>query len=137
MSGLDAVVKELTQIHDKQTFSHIAYEDITLQEHVEMVSSLMFLKEKRDSTTKGSFCVDGSTQRACIKKKNATSLTVHKKFVFVTLVIAVHEWRKQAIFDVMGAFLITDGNEDVIIQLKGALTKLMYKVIQVYTVSLS
>ena len=42
----DAVVKELQQIHDMATFSPIKPEDMTKKECTEMVSSLMFLKEK-------------------------------------------------------------------------------------------
>ena len=86
------------------------------------------IKEKQGSTTKGLFCADGSTPRAYIKKEDATSPTAHNKLVLITLAITSHEQCKQYVFDVMGTFLTTDGDEDVIIQLKGTLDVLMFKV---------
>ena len=93
-----------------------------------MVSSLMFFKEKYNSTMKRRFYAYGSTQLAYIKQEDATSPTAHTKSVFITLVIAVHERRDQAVVDVIGAFLTTGGDEDVVMQLKGTLAKLMCKV---------
>ena len=77
---------------------------------------------------KRGFCADSSTQQASIKKEDAISPTAHNKLVFITSVIVAHEQHKEAVFDAMGAFLTTDGNEDVVMQLKGALAKLMCKV---------
>ena len=44
---VNTIVKELTQIHDIQTFSPMKYEDTTNKKRNKRVSSLMFVKENR------------------------------------------------------------------------------------------
>ena len=42
-----------------------------------------------------------------------TSPTAHNKSILIIAVIAEHERCKKAVFDVMGASVTTDGDEDV------------------------
>ena len=68
----------------------------------------MFLKEKRDRTVKGCACAVGTSQREYIKKGDAASPTAATESVFITSVIAAHEERDTAVFDIPGAFFACD-----------------------------
>jgi hypothetical protein len=46
--GEAGVTKELTQMHDMDVFCPVARESLTKEERTKALSSLMFLKEKRD-----------------------------------------------------------------------------------------
>jgi hypothetical protein len=53
------VTKELTQMHDMNVFRPIEAESLTYNEKKKALSSLMFFKEKRDSSIKVQMCADG------------------------------------------------------------------------------
>jgi hypothetical protein len=50
--GEAEVTKELTQMHDMDVFPPVARESLTKEERTKALSSLMFLKEKRDQSMK-------------------------------------------------------------------------------------
>ena len=66
--GIADAKGELTQLHVMDTW---VAEDPTIlsrAEKVKAISSLIFLKEKRSGKVKGRACVNGSPQRAYIRK---------------------------------------------------------------------
>jgi hypothetical protein len=73
-------------------------------------------------------CVDGQGQQGDWSKQNTTSPTVSTKLVIITGVIDVNEEQDVACFDIPGAFLHVDLDEDIIMILKGRLAKLMVQV---------
>ena len=60
--GGKGVFKELAQMHNMEVFTPILHGDLSNEDKQKAVSSLMFLKEKRDKTIKGRFCTDGRKQ---------------------------------------------------------------------------
>ena len=102
--------------------------DLTAEEKKKAISSLMFLKEKRDKTVKGRFCADGRKQRGDWTKQETTSPTVSNESVFLTSVVDAHERRDVACYDIPGAFLHADSDEDITMVLKGRLAELMVQV---------
>ena len=89
----------------------------------------MFLKEKRDSSVKARMCADGRKQKdGTWAKQDTTSPTVATESVFITTVIDAHEGRDVACFDIPGAFLHADVDEDITMVLKGRLAELMVQV---------
>ena len=124
----EAVEKELNQFHDLRCFDPVDPSTLTRQDRVEALSSLMFLKEKRTGEIKARGCVNGSKQREYIKKEDATSPTVSLESLFIIASINAFENRKVATFDIPGAFLHTETDEDVIMALEGPLAELMVKV---------
>ena len=89
----------------------------------------MFLKEKRDSSEKARMCADGRKQKdGTWSKQETTSPTVATESVFITAVIDAHEGRDVACFDIPGAFLHADSDEDITMVLKGRLAELMVQV---------
>ena len=88
----------------------------------------MFLIEKRDGRTKTHACADGSSQRRRkgYKKEDSASPTVATDSVFITGVIEAHERRKVVCYDIPGAFLRADcEDEDTFMQLRGKLAELL------------
>ena len=87
----------------------------------------MFLKEKRDGKIKSRTVANGSKQRSYIRKEDASSPTPSADAIFVTAAIDAYERRHVAQFDIPGAFLHTDTNEDIVMVLEGPLAELMVK----------
>jgi len=126
--GEARVTKELTQMHDMTVFKPIFKEDLSKEERAKALASLMFLKEKRDKTIKARMCADGQKQRGDWTKQESTSPTVSTESVFITAVVDAHEERDVACYDIPGAFLHTDSDEDITMILKGRLAELMVQV---------
>jgi hypothetical protein len=126
--GEAGVTKELTQMHDMDVFRPIMKGDLTMDERKKALASLMFLKEKRDQSVKVRMCVDGRGQQGDWSKQDTTSPTVSTESVFITAVIDAHEGRDVACFDIPGAFLHADSDEDITMILKGRLAELMVQV---------
>jgi hypothetical protein len=126
--GEAGVTKELTQMHDMDVFRPIMKDDLTRDERKKALASLMFLKEKRDQSVKARMCADGRGQRGDWSKQDTTSPTVSTELVFITAVIDAHEGRDVACFDIPGAFLHADSDENITMILKGQLAELMVQV---------
>jgi hypothetical protein len=61
--GEAGVTKELTQMHDMSVCCPIEVESLTYNERKKALSSLMFLKEKRESSIQACVCAGGRKQR--------------------------------------------------------------------------
>jgi hypothetical protein len=72
--GEAGVTKELTQIHDMRVFCLIKVEALTYNKRKKALSSLMFLKEKRDSSVKVRMCTDRRKQKDGTWSKQDTTL---------------------------------------------------------------
>jgi hypothetical protein len=125
-----ATVKELKQIHDMGTYVPLEAGKLTPEMKKRALSALMFIVEKRDGRVKARKCAVGSKQRTFEEydKHASTSPTVSTGGVFITSAIEAHEERDVATFDVPGAFLHTDNDEETIMLLKGRLAELMVQV---------
>ncbi len=126
--GEAGVTKELTQMHDMDVFCPVARDSLTKEERTKALSSLMFLKEKRDQSVKARMCADGQKQRGDWTKQETMLPTMSTEAVFITAVIDAHKEHDVACFDIPGAFLHADLDEDITMILKGRLAKLMVKV---------
>jgi hypothetical protein len=61
--GKAGVTKELAQMHNMSVFRPIKVVSLTYNERKKALLSLMFLKEKRDSSVKVHMCADGRKQK--------------------------------------------------------------------------
>jgi hypothetical protein len=99
LKGVAGVTKELTQMHTMNVFRPTEVESLTYDEKKKALSSLMFLKEKRDSSVKARMCADGHKQMdGTWAKQGTTSPTVVTESVFITAVIDGHKGRNVACF---------------------------------------
>ncbi len=63
-----------------------------------------------------------------LDKQELTSPTVATELVFITAVVDAHKGRDVACFDIPGAFLHMDSDEDIAMILKGRLAELIVQV---------
>jgi hypothetical protein len=100
---------------------------------MQVLSLLLFLKEKRTGKIKGRACLNGAPQWAYIPKEDAASPTVLTESTFITGAIAASKRRKVRCYNVPSAFVNTDVDEDVLMVLKGELVGMMIQIAsQVY-----
>ena len=131
--GADATksaTKELKQHHDLATILPLDPSKLTPEQRAKAVSSLLFLKKKRDGELKSRMCANGSKQRTYdgYDKNDAASPTAATESVFITGVIDALEGRAVAILDLPGAFLHCDNDEMIVMALEGALAEMMVMV---------
>jgi len=88
----------------------------------------MFFKEEQDGKLKSRHCVDGSPQSECISKEEATSFTVATESVFTMAAISAFKKRFSRTFDIPSAFVNTDSDENVIMELKDDMAEMMMKI---------
>jgi hypothetical protein len=125
--GEEAVSKELLQLHTRDTFKPQNAEELSTNQKKGALETIMFLKEKCDGIVKGRTCADGWKQRKTAEPGAATPPTVSLEYVLVTSTIEAYEGREVAVVDILGAYLSTDMDEEVIMLLRGRLAELMVK----------
>ena len=136
-SGEEAVIKELNQVHNMETFFTMDPEELSHDQQVKAVGSLMFLKENLNGKLKWRSCANRSKQHIYIDKEYATSPTASTESLLITETIDAHERRNVAILETSGVYLHTETDEDFIMVLEGVLTALMAKCTLHFIVSTS
>jgi hypothetical protein len=126
--GVDAVRKEMRQIHDRKVMMAKASTNLTYKQRKEALAYLMFLKRKRCGKVKGRGCADGRKQWIYTKKEDAASPTVATEAVFLTAVVDALEERDVAVLDVPGAFMQADMDELVHVRFTGKMVDLLLEI---------
>ncbi|VEU43169.1 unnamed protein product, partial [Pseudo-nitzschia multistriata] len=116
--GVEAVLKELRQLHDREVVSPVHIRDLTGEEIKRALPYLMFLKRKRCGTIKGRGCADGRSQREFISKEDSYSPTVSLHALMLSCLIDAIEGRDVATADIPGAFLQTPMPPDEVVHLR-------------------
>jgi hypothetical protein len=127
-AGVDAVLKELQQLHDRNVLEPISSKDLSPAEKKAALQYLMFLKQKRNGTIKGRGCADGRKQQDYITKEDASSPTVSIESVMISTVIDAKERRDVATIDIPGAFMQADMDDVVHMKLEGTMAELLVKI---------
>ena len=105
--GKQAVNKEPSQLHNRETFKPMMPSKLTKEENRKAISSLILLTEKRDGTIKARACANGSTHRSYINKEEAASPTVSTEALLTTAVIDAKQNRDVITLDIPNAFVQT------------------------------
>ena len=92
-AAVEAVLKELKQLHDHLVIEPVNADKMTLKEKQGALAYLMFLKEKRTGEIKGRGCADGRKQRATLTKEETSSPTVAIESILISSTIDAHEKR--------------------------------------------
>jgi hypothetical protein len=125
--GVEAVLKELQQLHERKVIIPIMSSDLTHQQKRQALSYLMFLKQKRDGKIKGRGCADGRKQRSIFSKDNVSSPTVDIESVMLSCVIDAFERRSVATVDIPGAFMQVDMDDLVHMRIEGTMAELLLR----------
>ena len=118
--GSNAAQKEMDQLHHRVTFKPVSPADSDPRAKRKALESLIFLKEKRHGTIKGSTCADGRKQREDMPKGGSTSPTVSLESVLTTSTTDAKEGRDVAVVDVHNALIQTKMDDDeAVMKLRG------------------
>jgi hypothetical protein len=126
----DAGVKEVSQLHWRDTFVPRRYSDLTDEQKKKVLESHMFVVKKRDGKTKARMVAGGNTQRDYLTKEDSSSPTVSTEAVLLTSIIDAHEGRDVTVIDIPNAFIQTrvDSPKDrVIIRMRGVVVDWLVK----------
>ena len=126
----EAVSTELEQIYYRDTFEPVNHRSLSKKEYKKVLDSHMFLKHKRDESSKGRMVAGGNNQRGTIDKEDAASPTASLKSVLLTSTIYAAEERDVAMIDIPNAFIQTriENDEDkVVLRLRGKLADILIK----------
>jgi hypothetical protein len=113
--GEEVVLKELLQLHMRDTFQPQDVDRLITVQKQGALESLMFLKENRYGSLKGRACADGRKQQP--RKQSCLSRST----------IEAYDGRDAAVLAVPGSFLIADMDDELIMMLRGRLAELMVK----------
>ena len=127
-AGVDAVLSELKQLHDRNVLEPRPADELTREENPAALHYLMFLKKKRNGRIKGRGCADGRKQILHTNKEDASSPTVAIEAVMLSCVIDAHERRDVATADIPGAFMQADMDKLVHMRLDGKMAELFVRV---------
>ena len=127
--GTITVSDEPQQLHMKDTFTPMKITALSPEQKKRVLHSLMFVKKKLDGKIKGRACTDGRKQRNLYAKEDASSPTVSIETVLLTSVIDVLENRDVTVTDISGAYLTTDIDEEVHMNLEGKLAEIMVLIV--------
>jgi len=129
--GTKAAMKEIEQLHCRNTFEPILAKDLTHQECRNALESIIFLKAKKDGAVKGRVWADGRKQRFAddYEKGASASPTVSIESVLITAVIDALEERDVAVVDKPNAIVQTKmDDEKVIMKMRKQFVDLICKV---------
>ena len=126
--ALDAVMTEFAQLNNKDTFTPMSKNDLTVGIKKNALNLITLIKQKRNGKIKGRACADGRKQRRYISKEEVASPTVQLHSLLLSLAIDAKEKRDVAIADVVGAYLLANMNDFVVIKVTGESTDVMCKV---------
>jgi hypothetical protein len=113
-----AIMKEMDQMHTKQVWTPMSYEDIKKINNGKYIRSLLFLKRKRDGTLKARLVADGSMQDRSTAT-NISSPTVAIESLFTLAAMFKSENRNIFTIDIEGAYLHGVMTNTVIMELSG------------------
>ena len=125
--GETIISKELKQFNVYDVFESLGADKLSKEEKSKALSSLIFLKEKRDGNVKARSCVNGSVQREQVAKEEAAAPTVALESNFISATIDAKEKQKFVTIDIPGAFLYANNEDYAIMKMNGLLAELMVK----------
>jgi Reverse transcriptase (RNA-dependent DNA polymerase) len=126
--GVDAVLGELQQLHDRKVLMPKIADELTSGERRAALRYLMFLKKKRCGRIKGRGCADGRKQRIYTAKEDASSPTVAIESLMLSCVIDAEEERDVTTVDIPGAFMQADMEDTVHMKMEGKMAELLVRI---------
>ena len=116
--ALEALLFELTQLDEKETFRPLLASSMTKEERKMALNLLTIIKEKRCGKIKGRVVADGRKQKMYVSKEESSSPTIQLESLMMSLMIDAKENRDVATADIVGAYLLAEMQDKVIVKLK-------------------
>ncbi len=128
---LIAAESEMTQLHWRNSFRPVRYQELSKKQKQMILESHIFMKQKRTGEIKGRAVAGGDKQRGHIDKEESSLPTVATESVLLTSIVDAIEEHRTAIIDVPNAFIQTvvkDKGKRVIIRIRGMLVDILVKI---------
>jgi hypothetical protein len=123
--AVNAIFEEFCQLDEKSVFAPVDATTITNEQKRKALRAINLIKEKRCGKLKGRTCADGRPQRGQYTKEETASPTVSNDALMLSLMIDALEKRDVATADVVGAYLLADMDEFVLLKLTGDAVTIM------------
>jgi hypothetical protein len=125
--AVEALFAEFCQLDEKSVFEPVDAEKLSSDQKRAALRAINLIKEKRCGKLKGRTCADGRSQRGQYTKEQTASPTISTDALMLSLMIDAFEGRDVATADVVGAYLLADMDEFVLIKLTGDAVDIMCK----------
>ena len=117
--SIDALLTELSQLDNMTAFTPLMSGELSKSERKMALNLLVIIREKRCGKIKGRVVADGSKQRSTVSREDAASPTIQLESLIMSLLIDAKEGRDVAISDVVGAYLLAEMKDHVLVKLTG------------------
>ena len=130
-AGAQGAQDELEQLHKRNCFTPIDFNNMPEEEKMKAMEALMFLTEKRDKSIKGRMVYNGKPTREWLSREDSASPTVALESILLTATIDAYERRDVMTGDIPNAFIqaylpvLENGKEKVIMKITGVLVDLL------------
>jgi len=104
----NAASGEMKQLHERAVFVPVNVSELPQRGRCHVLESLVSIVQERDREIKARTCANGSTQRKCTSKEDATSPTVLTESILLTAAIEAREGRDVMTADIPNASVQTD-----------------------------
>jgi hypothetical protein len=123
--AVDTLLKEFCQLDDKSVFAAVDAKTLSAKRKKAALRAINLIKEKRDGSIKGRSWADGRPQRVLYTKEQSASPTVSTDALMISLMVDAKERRDVATADVVGAYLLADMDDFVLLKLTGESVEIM------------
>ena len=116
----DAAMKEMKQLHWRNSFKPIHWKDLTGEQRKMVLKSFLFIKRKCSGELKARKVAGGNKQRDFVSKEEASSPTVSSDSTILSCTIDAKEHRQVATIDIPNAFIqtrVVDDKQKVIVRI--------------------
>ena len=135
--GAALIMQELEQLLYRKVIVGRKASSLTPSQRKVALQYLMFLKEKRCGKVKARGCADGRKQRLYKTKEETSSPTMNVEALFITCIIDALEGREVMTCDIPGAFMQSEMDELVHMNLEGEIALLLIRLDPTYKQFLS
>ena len=101
------------------SFGPLHSKDLTAKQRGAALRTVNLIKEKRGGALKGRSCANGQPQRALYAKEESASPTLSTDALMFSLIFKPFEVRDVATADVVGAYLLANMDDFVVLKLTG------------------
>ena len=126
--AIEAILTEYSQLDDRDVFDPQDVSKLNSEQRRGALNLLTMVQEKRSGKIKGRAVADGRKQRHYISKEDAASPTVQLESLMLSLIVDAHEGRDVATADVVGAYLLADMDDYVLVKIGGDAAQIMKRV---------
>jgi hypothetical protein len=128
MEGITSMMSEMKQLHDKRVFHAMKPKDLTPKQREKVLTTLMFLRRKRNGKLKSRFAVNGKKQDRSLAAVDPNSPTVSNEALFMSFAIDAAEARAVLTIDIEGAYLHVAMKGEVIIRIDPFIADLLVNI---------